>query len=64
MKHPVLSDRKRLIVWGLVWLLITAGQLLLYYYAYGRYTNIFIADGIISMLLYSGLALSSSVPLL
>jgi hypothetical protein len=62
MKHPVLSDRKRLIVWGLVWFLITAGQLLLYYYAYGRYTNIFIADGIISMLLYSGLALSSWYP--
>ena len=35
MKHPVLSDRVRLIIWWLVWLLLTAGQLLLYYFAYG-----------------------------
>ena len=62
MEHPVFSDRKRLIIWGLAWLLLTAGQLLLYYYAYGHYTNIFIADGIISMLIYSGLALSSWYP--
>jgi two-component system, LytTR family, sensor kinase len=62
MRHPVLSDRRRLLIWGLAWLLLTAGQLLLYYYAYGGYTDIFIPDGIISMLLYSGLALSMWYP--
>jgi Histidine kinase len=62
MRHPVLSNRKILIIWGLVWLFLTAGQLLLYYYAYGSYTAIFIPDGIISMLLYSGIALSIWYP--
>lgn len=62
MKHPVLANSARLIIWWLVWLLLTLGQLLLYYYAYGKLTSIFIADGFISMIIYSGIALSLWYP--
>jgi len=62
MKHPVLSNRVRLIVWWLVWLFITAGQLMLYYYSYGSFTNAAIPDGIISLVIYSGLGLSLWYP--
>lgn len=62
MRHPVLSDRVRLIIWWLVWLLLTAGQLLLYYFAYGKATTIFIPDGIISMIVFSGIGISLWYP--
>ncbi len=62
MKHPVLSDRVRLIIWWLVWLLLTASQLFLYYFAYGEITVIFIPDGIISMLAFSGIGISLWYP--
>jgi hypothetical protein len=62
MKHPVLANRARLIVWWLVWLFITSGQLLLYYYAYGSFTTIAIPDGIISLGIYSGIGLSLWYP--
>ena len=62
MKHPVLSNNARLIVWWLVWLFITVGQLLLYYYAYGSFTTAAIADGIISLIIYSGIGLSLWYP--
>lgn len=62
MKHPVLTNRIRLIVWWLVWLFITSGQLLLYYYAYGSFTTIAIPDGIISLCIYSGIGLSLWYP--
>jgi two-component system, LytTR family, sensor kinase len=62
MRHPVLSDRVRLIVWWLVWLFLTSGQLLLYYYAYGRFTTSAIPDGIISLITYSGIGLSLWFP--
>lgn len=62
MKHPILSNRVRLIVWWLVWLFITAGQLLLYYYAYGSFTTSAIPDGIISLAIYSGIGLSLWYP--
>jgi two-component system, LytTR family, sensor kinase len=62
MKHPVLTNRVRLIVWWLVWLMITAGQSLLFYYAYGNFSNIAILDSIISLLIYSGIALSLWYP--
>jgi sensor histidine kinase YesM len=62
MKHPILSNRVRLIVWWLVWLFITAGQLLLYYYAYGSFTTSAIPDGIISLAIYSGIGLSLWFP--
>jgi sensor histidine kinase YesM len=62
MKHPVLTNRIRLIVWWLIWLLLTAGQSLLFYYAYGSYVSIGILDSIISLLIYSGIGLSLWYP--
>lgn len=62
MRHPVLSDRTRLIIWWLAWLLLTSGQLLLYFYAYGRFDNFFIADGIVSLMVFSGIGLSLWYP--
>ena len=62
MKHPVLADRVRLIVWWLVWLFITFGQSLLYYYAYGSFTTTAIPDGIVSLIIYAGIGLSLWYP--
>ncbi|HBC77374.1 MAG TPA: histidine kinase [Bacteroidales bacterium] len=62
MKHPVLSNRVRLIVWWLAWFFITAGQLLLYYYSYGSFSVSAIPDGIVSMAIYSGIGLSLWYP--
>jgi sensor histidine kinase YesM len=62
MKHPVLENRVRLIVWWLVWLFLGLGQSLLFYYAYGSFIQISILDSILSLLLYSGLALSLWYP--
>jgi two-component system LytT family sensor kinase len=62
MKHPILSNSVRLIVWWLVWLFITAGQLLLFYYAYGSFTTTAIPDGVISLAIYSGIGLSLWYP--
>jgi hypothetical protein len=62
MKHPVLNNRARLIIWWLVWLFVTSGQLLLYYFAYGRFTTAAIPDGIISLVIYSGIGLSFWYP--
>jgi sensor histidine kinase YesM len=62
MKHPVLGNRVRLIVWWLVWLFLSLGQALLFYYAFGSYTNICIVDSIASLVLFSGIALSLWYP--
>jgi len=62
MKHPVISNRVSFIIWWLVWLLITLGQLLLYYYAYGKFTTAAIPDGIVSLVIYSGIGLSLWFP--
>lgn len=62
MKHPVLANRNRLIVWWLVWLFLTAGQSLLYYYAYGTFIKIGILDSVLSLLIYSGIAISLWYP--
>jgi len=62
MKHPVLENRIRFVVWWLVWLFLAAGQALLYYYAYGSFVNISILDAVISLLIYSALALSIWYP--
>jgi two-component system, LytTR family, sensor kinase len=62
MKHPVLGNRVRLIVWWLVWLFISLGQALLFYYAYGSFVNISIIDSVTSLLLFSGIALSLWYP--
>ncbi len=62
MKHPVLQNRVRLIVWWLIWLFLAGGQSLLFYYAYGSFSNIGIIDSILSLLIYSGIALSLWYP--
>lgn len=62
MKHPVLSNRIRLIVWWLIWLFLMAGQSLLFYYAYGDFLTIGILDSFVSLLIYSGIALSLWYP--
>ena len=62
MKHPVLGNRVRLIVWWLVWLFLALGQALLYYFAYGSFVNISITDALLSLLIYSGIALSLWYP--
>jgi sensor histidine kinase YesM len=62
MKHPVLENRDRIIVWGVVWLVLAAGQALSFYFAYGQFINVSIADVALSLLIYSGLALSLWYP--
>jgi len=62
MKHPVLEHRSRLIVWGLVWLFLAAGQVLLFYFAYGSFVQVSIPDIIVSFIIYSGVALSIWYP--
>ena len=62
MRHPVLANRIRLIVWWLVWLFLMAGQLLLFYYAFGKFSSTGILDSIISLLIYSGIGLSLWYP--
>jgi hypothetical protein len=62
MKHPVLANRVRLIVWWLAWLFMALGQSLLFYYAYGSFINIGILDSVLSLLIYSGIAISLWYP--
>jgi two-component system, LytTR family, sensor kinase len=62
MKHPVLQNRVRLIVWWLAWLFLAMGQSLLFYYAYGSFVNISLIDSLISLLIYSGISLSLWYP--
>ena len=62
MKHPVLGNRVRLIVWWLVWFFLSLGQALLFYYAFGSFINISILDSVSSLLIYSGIALSLWYP--
>lgn len=63
MKHPVLSNKVRLIVWWLVWLFLALGQSLLFYFAYGKFAYTGIIDSLISLIIYSGIALSLWYPL-
>jgi two-component system LytT family sensor kinase len=62
MKHPVLENRVRFVVWWLVWLFVALGQALLFYFVYGTFLNISIVDSLLSLLIYSGIALSLWYP--
>jgi two-component system, LytTR family, sensor kinase len=62
MVHPVLSSRIRLMVWGLVWLILALVQSLLFYYAYGSFITISIADNLISSLIYAIISISLWYP--
>jgi len=62
MRHPVLTNKVRLIVWWLVWLFLALGQSLLFYYAYGQFSYISIVDSLTSLIIYSGIAISLWYP--
>jgi two-component system, LytTR family, sensor kinase len=62
MQHPVLGNRVRMIVWWLAWLFLSLGQSVLFYFAYGSFINIMLVDSLISLLIYSGIALSLWYP--
>jgi len=62
MKHPVLTNKVRLILWWLVWFFLALGQSLLFYYAFGSFIGISIVDSLVSLLIYSGIGLSLWYP--
>lgn len=62
MKHPILTDRVRLIIWWLVWLFTTVGQTLLFNFSYGGFTASSIPDAIVSFVTFSGIGLSLWYP--
>jgi two-component system, LytTR family, sensor kinase len=62
MKHPILTNRVRLILWWLVWIFLALSQSLLYYYAFGRFIEISMVDSLVSLLIYSGIGLSLWYP--
>ncbi len=62
MKHPVFESSVRQLIWWLAWILVALGQSVLFYYVYGSFMKISIVESLISMLIYSGLALSIWYP--
>jgi sensor histidine kinase YesM len=62
VKHPIFSNRVRLIVWWLVWIFIALGQSLLFYYAFGSFIEISLVDSLVSLVIYSGIGLSLWFP--
>jgi two-component system, LytTR family, sensor kinase len=62
MKHPILTNRVRLILWWLVWIFLALGQSLLFYYAFGSFIEISLVDSLVSLLLFSGIGLSLWYP--
>jgi two-component system, LytTR family, sensor kinase len=62
MKHPILSNKVRLILWWLVWFFLALGQSLLFYYAFGSFIEISLVDSLVSLLIYSGIGLSLWYP--
>jgi len=62
MKHPILSNRVRLIVWWLVWIFLALGQSLLFYYAFGSFVEISLVDSLVSLIIFSGIGLSLWYP--
>jgi two-component system, LytTR family, sensor kinase len=62
MGHPVFERRNHLLTWWLVWLLLAPGQSLLLYYTYDGGTTMSIAEGFVSMIIYSALSLAVWFP--
>jgi two-component system, LytTR family, sensor kinase len=62
MNHPVLGNRAWLIVWGLTWLVLAAGQSVLFYVALGSFVSMSVIDSLLSLLIYSGIALTLWYP--
>jgi len=62
MKHPLLENRTRLLVWWLAWLMLAASQSLLIHFVYGSRTEVAITDGLVSMLIFGLLGLAVWFP--
>ncbi len=62
MKHPVFENSVRQLVWWLAWVLVALGQSVLFYYVYGSFIKVSLVESLISMIIYSGLALSIWYP--
>ena len=62
MKHPLLANRTRLLVWWLAWLGLAAGQSLLIHFGYGSRTEVAITDGLVSMVIFGLLGLAIWFP--
>jgi two-component system, LytTR family, sensor kinase len=62
MKHPILENKARFIIWSLVWFLLALAQSLLFYFAFGRFIELGLIDSIVSLLIYSVFALSMWYP--
>ena len=62
MKHPLLENRTRLLVWWLAWLILAASQSLLIHYGSGSHADVAIADGVVSMVIFGLLGLAVWFP--
>lgn len=62
MKHPLLDSSKKIIVWGLAWLVLAACQSLLIYFVYGSKLGFAILDGATTMILFGLLGLAVWFP--
>lgn len=62
MKHPVFGNRTWFIVWWLVCLFLAIGQSLLFLLVYESFTWISVTDSLISLFIFSALALSLWFP--
>ncbi len=62
MKHPLLENRTRLLIWWLAWLILGAGQSLLIHFVYGSRLEVAIADGLVSMIIFGLLGLAIWFP--
>lgn len=63
MKHPLLENRTRLLVWWLAWLGLATGQSLLIHFGYGSRTEVAITDGLVSMVIFGLLGLAIWFPI-
>ncbi len=63
MKHPLLVNRTRLLVWWLAWLGLATGQSLLIHFGYGSRTEVAITDGLVSMVIFGLLGLAIWFPI-
>ena len=61
MKHPILSSRERQFIWWLVWLVTGASQSL-FFASFGVPIELGMVDGMVSMILFSGLILALWFP--
>lgn len=62
MRHPVIVNRSRLLVWWLAWAVLAAGQSSLIHFVYGSSIDAAIADGLISMAIFGLIGLAVWFP--